>query len=71
MPAHRTLIRSTCLALPVAVLAFVGHGMAAPPDAAELKREIAAAIEIHRLRGRGGSGGHPPLDGGLRERNAH
>ena len=45
MPAHRTLIRSTCLALPVAVLAFIGHGMAAPPDAAQLKREIAAAIE--------------------------
>jgi len=45
MPAHRTLIRSTCLALPVAVLAFIGHGVAAPPDAAELKREIAAAIE--------------------------
>src|SRR5262249_32583251 len=45
MPAHRTLIRSTCLALPVALLAFAGHGMAAPPDAAELKREIAAAIE--------------------------
>ena len=45
MPAHRTLIRSTCLALPVAVLAFIGTGTAAPPDAAALKREIAAAIE--------------------------
>jgi hypothetical protein len=45
MPAHRTLIRSTCLALPVAFLTFVGAGMAAPPDAAQLKHDIVAAIE--------------------------
>jgi hypothetical protein len=45
MSAQRTLIRSTCLALPIAVLAFVGYGSAAPPDAAQLKSEIAAAIE--------------------------
>ena len=32
------------LALAIAVLAFAGHGIAAPPDAAQLKREIAAAI---------------------------
>jgi hypothetical protein len=45
MPAHRTLIRSACLALPVAVLTFVGCAFAAAPDAAQLKGEIAAAIE--------------------------
>ena len=45
MPAHRTLIRSTCLALPVAFLTFVGAGIAAPPDAAQLKHDVVAAIE--------------------------